>query len=224
MKLLRDFHSEESIVVEPGDILYIPPGLAHYGLALESCMTYSIGFRAPSASDLLQELAPAMADSCPEDLRFQDEVDMASLPVGEIPESTVTQLQRLLRKALDQPDAIHQWFAHYMTAPRYPEAREFPQAIDDIETFRAQLATWPELHKSPSARFAWIRQNGAVLLFADGQGMVCDTECLPLIQALCDPTVRSLDNQTLLREPNCLDMVRNLYNQGSLIIIAEYYS
>jgi 50S ribosomal protein L16 3-hydroxylase len=52
LKVLRRFRPEEEWVLEPGDMLYLPPGIAHEGSALEPCLTYSIGFRAPSSREL----------------------------------------------------------------------------------------------------------------------------------------------------------------------------
>ena len=55
LKVLRGFKAEEEWVLEPGDMLYLPPGIVHDGVALEPCMTYSIGFRAPAADELGRE-------------------------------------------------------------------------------------------------------------------------------------------------------------------------
>jgi 50S ribosomal protein L16 3-hydroxylase len=52
LKVLRRFRADEEWVLGPGDMLYLPPGIAHEGTALESCLTYSIGFRAPSTHEL----------------------------------------------------------------------------------------------------------------------------------------------------------------------------
>ena len=52
LKLLRDFRPQQEWVLEPGDMLYLPPGWAHDGVALDPCMTYSIGFRAPAWQEL----------------------------------------------------------------------------------------------------------------------------------------------------------------------------
>jgi 50S ribosomal protein L16 3-hydroxylase len=53
LKVLRGFRAEREWVLEPGDMLYLPPGVAHEGTALEPCFTYSIGFRAPAARELV---------------------------------------------------------------------------------------------------------------------------------------------------------------------------
>ena len=58
LRILRRFRPEATWVLEPGDMLYLPPGVAHHGVALEDCLTYSIGFRAPSGRELLGGRAP----------------------------------------------------------------------------------------------------------------------------------------------------------------------
>ncbi len=52
LRLIADFAPEEEILAEPGDLLYLPPGWGHDGVALEHCFTYSIGFRAPRGAEL----------------------------------------------------------------------------------------------------------------------------------------------------------------------------
>ena len=51
------FSSREEWLLEPGDMLYLPPGIAHWGVAESECLTYSIGFRSPNIADLLADLA-----------------------------------------------------------------------------------------------------------------------------------------------------------------------
>jgi 50S ribosomal protein L16 3-hydroxylase len=52
LKLIAGFRAEEEVVLEPGDVLYLPPGWGHDGIALEPCFTYSVGFRAPRGIEL----------------------------------------------------------------------------------------------------------------------------------------------------------------------------
>jgi len=63
LKILKDFQPEQEFVLEPGDMLYLPPQYAHDGIALGECMTYSIGFRAPSYQELGEAFLQFMADS-----------------------------------------------------------------------------------------------------------------------------------------------------------------
>jgi 50S ribosomal protein L16 3-hydroxylase len=57
LAILSEFDPDQDIVLNPGDMLYLPPGIAHHGVALERCMTYSIGFRAPDAVSTFESFA-----------------------------------------------------------------------------------------------------------------------------------------------------------------------
>jgi 50S ribosomal protein L16 3-hydroxylase len=61
LSVLRHFQPEQEWILERGDVLYLPPGVAHHGVALEQGMTWSIGMRAPGAADLFQTYGEWMA-------------------------------------------------------------------------------------------------------------------------------------------------------------------
>jgi 50S ribosomal protein L16 3-hydroxylase len=62
LKILRDFRPEQEWILEPGDMLYLPPGYAHNGIAKEPCMTYSVGFRAPAHQELATQFLVYLQD------------------------------------------------------------------------------------------------------------------------------------------------------------------
>ena len=62
LKILRDFRATREWILDPGDMLYLPPRCAHDGIAIEACITYSIGFRAPSAQDLCSRFYDFLQD------------------------------------------------------------------------------------------------------------------------------------------------------------------
>jgi len=62
LKVLRRFRAAAEWVLEPGDMLYLPPGVAHEGTALDACLTYSIGFRAPSSRELASAFLAFLED------------------------------------------------------------------------------------------------------------------------------------------------------------------
>ncbi len=72
LKLLQDFQPQQDIVVEPGDLLYLPPGWGHDGVAQGECMTYSVGFRAPPGDELLRQLLWKLAEELPAAARYSD--------------------------------------------------------------------------------------------------------------------------------------------------------
>ncbi|MCL6645066.1 MAG: hypothetical protein K6U88_08855 [Dehalococcoidia bacterium] len=85
LKLLADFEALEQWVLEPGDILYVPPGIAHNGVAVgPDCMTYSVGFRAPSRADLLGHYVDEILDNIAEDDLYRDPDYQRQSNPGEI--------------------------------------------------------------------------------------------------------------------------------------------
>ena len=102
LKLLSAFAATEEWVLEPGDILYVPPGIAHNGVAVgPDCMTYSVGFRAPSRSDLLGHYVDDVLDGIPDDELYRDPDLKAQANAGEIlPEALAGLQQMMLHRTL----------------------------------------------------------------------------------------------------------------------------
>lgn len=72
LKVLRNFVAEDEYILEPGDMLYLPPQYAHEGVAIGECMTYSVGFRAPAFQELGESFLQFMADSIDLPGRYED--------------------------------------------------------------------------------------------------------------------------------------------------------
>jgi len=101
LKILSHFEPEEEFVLNPGDMLYLPPKWAHDGIAeTADCMTYSVGFRVPQRGGLAGELVQRMAEAWEDETLYRDPTQAATDQPGAIPESlidfSVDGLQRLL--------------------------------------------------------------------------------------------------------------------------------
>ena len=121
LKILDRFVPEEEYLLEPGDMLYLPPRYAHDGLAEGECQTYSIGFRAPGRGELAQELLQRLADAAGESgggAVYADRGQDATDAPGAIP----PQLQHFARKALQavlkDPRALERALGEYLTEPK----------------------------------------------------------------------------------------------------------
>ena len=121
LKILAHFEPEMEFVLNPGDMLYLPPRYAHDGIALGECMTYSIGFRAPSrgelAGELLQRLAEDAADTVGEGL-YADPKQAATAHCSEIPAAFVEFARKALEEALRDPLALQRVLGEYLTEPK----------------------------------------------------------------------------------------------------------
>ncbi|MBG9387573.1 JmjC domain-containing protein [Caenimonas aquaedulcis] len=120
LKILANFEPEEEYVLEPGDMLYLPPRYAHDGVAQGECQTYSIGFRAPTRAELARELLQRIADEA-EDMPatlYADRTQDATATPGEIPSALQGFARDALRAALDDPLSAARALGEYLTEPK----------------------------------------------------------------------------------------------------------
>ena len=121
MKILSHFEPEEEYVLEPGDMLYLPPRWAHDGIAEGECMTYSVGFRVPERTDLAQELLVRLADEddgATAALLYRDAKQPAVAQPAEIPATLQEFARDALQRALAQPRALERALGEYLTEPK----------------------------------------------------------------------------------------------------------
>jgi 50S ribosomal protein L16 3-hydroxylase len=96
LQILANFRATAEFVLEPGDMLYLPPGVAHEGTALGECITYSIGFRAPTHQELLEPFLSDFAAHANVAGRFEDRGLRATRHPGALPASMVERLHAVL--------------------------------------------------------------------------------------------------------------------------------
>ncbi|MBU3550442.1 cupin domain-containing protein [Polynucleobacter sp. MWH-Berg-3C6] len=124
LKILQRFKAEHEWVLEPGDMLYLPPHIAHDGVALDAgCQTWSVGFRSPSFKELLQEGLWRLAESLeniPElDQKFTDPMQKATANAEQLPEELIRQITLKLRKLkLDHVDHFLPGITAYLSEPK----------------------------------------------------------------------------------------------------------
>ncbi|HEY6939972.1 cupin domain-containing protein, partial [Dokdonella sp.] len=96
LKLLAEFAPTHGWVLEPGDMLYLPPRVPHHGVALGACMTYSIGMRAPSQADLLGDFIDHLIETLPEEARYTDADLAPARGDGEIDDAAIARVARAM--------------------------------------------------------------------------------------------------------------------------------
>lgn len=121
LKILTHFVPEEEFVLEPGDLLYLPPGYAHDGIAEGECMTYSIGFRIPNRAELARELLQRVAEDAQDEVGlalYKDPNQVAVEQPAEIPLQLLAFAQKAVQAALTEPHAFARGLGEYMTEPK----------------------------------------------------------------------------------------------------------
>lgn len=118
LKILKNFEPEQEFVLDPGDMLYLPPHYAHDGAALGECMTYSIGFRAPSFQELGEAFLQFMADSIDLPGRYADPDLAVTRRPAEISRAMLTRTAAELNKVRFTPDDIAIFLGQYLSEPK----------------------------------------------------------------------------------------------------------
>jgi 50S ribosomal protein L16 3-hydroxylase len=122
VKILANFEPEEEHVLEPGDMLYLPPRWAHDGIAEGPCQTYSIGFRSANkgelARELLQRIADEAGDALGDEAIYRDPTQPATRSAGEVPALLQSFAADAVRAALRDPDAMARALGEYLTEPK----------------------------------------------------------------------------------------------------------
>lgn len=186
LRLLAAFEAREEWLLEPGDMLYLPPGIAHDGVAAgDDCMTYSIGFRAPSRAELVAHWCDHVLGELAEDDRYADPGLAPAANPGEIAPAALARLQAMVTEALADPAAFARWFGAYSTTPKYPDIDWTPEAPIAPAELRAALGGAVPLVRNPASRFAFVRGGAGLTLFVDGDSFDCTGAAAAFAEALC---------------------------------------
>ncbi|MES2632338.1 MAG: cupin domain-containing protein [Pseudomonadota bacterium] len=138
LKILARFEPEAEYLLEAGDMLYLPPGYAHDGEAMNECQTYSIGFRAPARGELARELLQRVAEDAADNVRgaiYSDPRQDATETPGSIPEHLQEFALDAVRAALKEPLALECALGEYLTEPKanvWFEARDFDLPLSSV--------------------------------------------------------------------------------------------
>ena len=104
LRILADFETSEEHLLRCGDILYVPPGTAHWGIAQSECTTFSIGFRAPRISDMVSRWADQLLEKLEPETFYRDAKRAPMTRPGEIHQRDLDRALAQLQGALDQAD------------------------------------------------------------------------------------------------------------------------
>ncbi len=218
LKLLETFNATHCWDLAPGDMLYLPPGFAHHGVALNPCMTFSLGMRAPSCAEMITDFADELSNKLPEYQRYQDPDLAISQDPYEIDTQALTRVQEALA-VLQHAHAAerNRWFGQFITRYRsYGDISAAPKLMK-WPSVLVKLAQGKALLRHPFARLAWSAQADAALLFVSGQSFeLSQTDAKRICQhALIDSThfnlLGKLGQHTL----------EQLYTQGYYQLVSD---
>ena len=204
LKLLREFTPSHEWVLEPGDMLYLPPGVPHHGEAVDACMTFSVGMRAPSQAELIVDLAEELAATLPEESRYHDPDLREPADAFEIDEAAFARVDAALAALQNMgPAQKREWFGRFIT--RYRASGEIAAApkTPKFAAIEKSLVEGGLLQRHPFARSAWARASSgqgkagkSAQLFVNGEAFAmgaASARILASYEALDEAALAKLD-------------------------------
>jgi len=214
LKQLVQFEPTHEWLLDPGDMLYLPPGVPHDGVAFGGpCMTFSVGMRAPSQAELTGDLADYIAEQLPDELRYADPDLAPARHAGEIDRAALERLKAALPFAAAlREDLLRDWFGRFITRYRNAQVPVAPEHPLSDERFAARLAAGARLLRHPWARMAWAGGKTGGVLYVCGQAYGASVE---LAQRLCAERELAFDRTPVAADR---ELLLALVNDGHLLI------
>jgi 50S ribosomal protein L16 3-hydroxylase len=214
VRLLANFEPTQEWLLEAGDILYVPPRFAHNGVAVgDDCMTYSVGFRAPSRAELIGGWCDDVVAVLADEDRYTDPGLSAQSNPGEISAEALAELHTMVAEKLQVRAAFTRWFGTYTTTRKYPDMDWQPEVPMGFTELQAYLTAGTPLIRNPASRFSFVRgEAGTVSLFVDGTCFECTGELAAFAEQLCAADMTAVGGESV----ETVKLITKLYNQGSV--------
>ncbi|MFZ2542093.1 MAG: cupin domain-containing protein [Gallionella sp.] len=165
LRILQDFRVEQEWVLAPGDMLYLPPHCAHHGVAEDDCMTYSIGFRAPSYQELAEQFLVYLQDRIKVGGIYADPDLKAQPHPSEISTAMLHQVAQAIEQVRWDMDDIANFLGCYLSEPKPHVFFEAPEPALSASRFRQEilkLGLMLDLKSQMLCHAGWIFMNGEV--------------------------------------------------------------
>lgn len=216
LKLLPEIDVQFDEVLAPGDLLYVPPGMAHYGVAEDDCLTFSFGFRMPNVAGMMERISDQFSANT---LLQNPVVDIARKQmsqIGEINSTELSYLKDLVLAQLQDSTALDAAIMSYMSEPKYPDNIPEP---DEIEANDLQeiLHEGYEVLLEPASRLLYAESDGVLSFWGNGEALCIAETFAPKLKAIADGESLAFDSE--FNELEILENVAYLLNESILMLL-----
>ena len=216
LRLLPDMDVNFDEVLAPGDLLYVPPGLSHYGVAEDECLTFSFGFRMPNITEMMDRVSDKFSDDQLLKNPLADIIRDQQSPIGQISQNELEYLKAKLFEQLQNSTVLEDAIMSLMSEPKYPE--NIPEAEEigagDLEE---ALEQGYQLMLEPASRLLYTDQDDALLFWANGEGICISEQFAPHLKQLADGQPIALDEA--LFDQEILEDIAQLLNDSVLMLL-----
>jgi 50S ribosomal protein L16 3-hydroxylase len=225
LRILERFEPDADEVLGPGDMLYLPPGFAHHGVAVTPCLTYSIGFRAPVFGEMWRSLAAYAASHTAEGSKLLADPPLAPAKnPGAIPPALLASVRAAIREMDASDEALDRWFASFATRLSPGHQLTAPRKKIDERAVLARIARGDLVARSEEGRWAYLPRaraggagKGALLLYVAGEELEVPAPATELARVIC--SARRFEGSVLaplLKTAAARALIVRLFGLGAL--------
>lgn len=207
IRVLKDFNPEQEWVLEHGDMLYLPPKYAHYGVALEPGMTYSIGFRAPKTQEIAGKFLEYLQDElCLEGMYADPDATVTNVP-AKIDAQFISRISEMLQKITWDEKNVTEFIGRYFSEPK---PHVFFDQTDDLLDFDDFAAAAVEQGVVLDLKSQMLYTDDC--LYMNGEVMECGPESIVALQRLANTRKLAADHY----DEHLLETLFTYYEYGYL--------
>ncbi|MBA5696347.1 cupin domain-containing protein [Acinetobacter radioresistens] len=216
LKLLPDMEVNFDEVLAPGDLLYVPPGLSHYGIAEDDCLTFSFGFRMPNIADMMDRVSDKFSEDQLLRNPLTDILRDQATAAGEITPVELEYLKTELLARLQNSTVLDDAIISLMSEPKYPE--NIPEA-EEIGTgdLEEALDQGYMLMLEPASRLLYTDEDNQLLFWANGEALYISESFAAYLKRLADGEILVLDQN--LNDEEILEDIAQLLTDSILMLL-----
>lgn len=219
LKLLSQMSVNFDEVLAPGDLLYVPPGLAHYGVAEDDCLTFSFGFRMPNLAEMTDRLSEQFAKNSVLTNPLVDITRIKTNAIGEINNSEFSYLKTQLLDYLTQAPEFDAAIMAYMSESKYPNSIPEPEEIvvdDLLEVINGGY----QLILEPASRLLYRQQDQLLDFWANGENICISQSFQAQLKQIADGASLTFDEE--FNHTDILEDIVLLLNQAVIMLLPPH--
>ncbi|AWB67923.1 50S ribosomal protein L16 arginine hydroxylase [Saccharobesus litoralis] len=207
-------------ILEPGDVLYIPPGCPHEGYAIENALNYSVGFRAPNQQDFISSFADfALAEECFKQ-RYADPnlIAVDEKNRGQVSSADKAAIKQLMQACIEDDEKFNLWLGEYLSTAKHDLDIHQPEPHYQIDDIQSMLDMDEQWRKLGGLRTLVVADS----LYVNGEKLNIDGVSQDLIQLITGQNLYSSDQlKKFQTKRENLDLLTRLVNQGFLYTLND---
>jgi 50S ribosomal protein L16 3-hydroxylase len=216
LKLLADMDVHFDEVLAPGDLLYVPPGLSHYGVAEDDCLTFSFGFRMPNLSEMIDQVSDKFAENTLLKNPLADIARQQTAHLGEINSTEFAYLKTQLLDYLTQAPEFDAAIMAYMSEASYPNNIPEPEEVDANDVAEVIGADY-QIILEPASRLLYRKQGDSFEFWANGDTVCISAAFMPYLKQIADGESLLLDER--FNEADILEDIALLLNNAIVMLL-----